>query len=80
LEISDLVNAEGGLVSAYVVLLDKQQGGSTILAKKQLRLLTALKLSEVADILFRMGWLDNQVFSALSTDLSRYTKKHSKAS
>ncbi len=74
MEIAHQVRTEGGLLSAYLVLLDKEQGGSNLLKSENMKLITILSISEVADILFRMGWLDDQQFSALSSSVSRSSK------
>ena len=72
LDLTNLIITEGGLVSAYAVLLDNQEGGSSALAKKSIKLISALKLSEVASILLRMGSLEEQNFSALMANLSKF--------
>lgn len=74
MEIARQLTTEGGLLSAYLVLLDKEQGGFNLLKSENMKLLRILSISEVADILFKMGWLDDQQFSALSSSVRESSK------
>lgn len=51
----EAIRAEGGVVNDVVVLLDREEGGKTRLAKDNVNLHYLLKMSEAADRLHAMG-------------------------
>ncbi|MEM2393651.1 MAG: orotate phosphoribosyltransferase [Candidatus Bathyarchaeia archaeon] len=54
------INAEGGLVTDVVVLLDRQEGGGEKLEKNGIRLHTLLNVSEAANTLYEIGAINEE--------------------
>lgn len=54
------VIAEGGIVSDAVVLLDRQEGGKTNLARDGIKLHALLKIDGIANRLFETGTIDKE--------------------
>lgn len=57
---SDLVRAEGGVVTDAVVFLDREEGGQTQLEKNGIKVHALLKISEIANTLFELGAIDEE--------------------
>ncbi len=55
---AETLRAEGGVVSNAVVLLDREEGGRENLAKVNIKLHSLVKVSEVVDVLYDIGALD----------------------
>jgi orotate phosphoribosyltransferase len=53
------VEAEGGVITDAVVLLDREEGGKENLDKNGIKLHTLLKISEIANSLYEIGAIDN---------------------
>jgi orotate phosphoribosyltransferase len=53
------VEAEGGVTTDAVVLLDREEGGKENLDKNGIKLHTLLKISEIANSLYEIGAIDN---------------------
>ena len=66
LEIAKVVKDEGGVLHGYCVFLDKQEGGSELLGRKNVRFACVATLMEVADELHRFGWMEDNTFSSIS--------------
>ena len=69
---ADAVRAEGGIVSEAVVFLDREEGGKHLLEKNGIKLHSLLKISEIANILFEMGAIDQE---SLKTILKQAKKR-----
>jgi orotate phosphoribosyltransferase len=54
------VTAEGGVVTAAVALLDREEGGKENLAKSGIQLHAMLKISELANALYEIGALEEE--------------------
>ena len=54
------VRAEGGVVTAAVVFLDREEGGKQLLEQNGIKLHALLKVSEVANSLYEMGAIDEE--------------------
>jgi len=52
------IEAEGGVITDAVVLLDREEGGKENLDKKGIKLHALLKISEIADRLYEIGAID----------------------
>jgi orotate phosphoribosyltransferase len=57
---TDAVRAEGGVVTEAVVFLDREEGGRQLLEKSGIKLHSLLKISEMANILYEMGVIDQE--------------------
>ena len=71
-EAADAVRAEGGVVTEAVAFLDREEGGKELLEKSGVKLHTALRISEIANILFEMGTIDEE---SLKTIMKQIKKK-----
>jgi orotate phosphoribosyltransferase len=69
---SDAVRAEGGIVTEAIVFLDREEGGRQLLEKNGIKLHSLLKISEIANILFEMGAIDQE---SLKTILKQAKKR-----
>lgn len=56
----EAVTAEGGIVKDAVVLLDREEGGKEELVKSGIQLHALLKISEVANVLYEIGAIDEE--------------------
>jgi len=65
------VRAEGGVVTEAVVFLDREEGGLQLLEQNGIELHALLKMSEVANILYEMGGIDEE---SLKTILKQVKK------
>jgi orotate phosphoribosyltransferase len=57
---ADAVRAEGGVVTDAVVFLDREEGGQVQLEKSGIKLHALLKVSEIANMLFELGAIDEE--------------------
>jgi orotate phosphoribosyltransferase len=69
---ADAVRAEGGIVTEAVVFLDREEGGGQLLEKNGIKIHSLLKISEIANILFEMGAIDQE---SLKTILKQAKKR-----
>jgi orotate phosphoribosyltransferase len=69
---ADAVRAEGGVVTAAAVFLDREEGGKELLEKNGVKITSLLKISEIANTLYEMGAIDQE---SLKTILKQI-KKH----
>jgi orotate phosphoribosyltransferase len=58
IEAAKAIEAEGGVTTDVVVLLDREEGGREKLGKKRIRLHSLLKISETANKLYEIGAID----------------------
>ena len=68
------IEAEGGVITDAVVLLDREEGGKENLDKKGIKLHALLKISEIADRLYEIGAIDE---AQLKTILKQIKKDES---
>jgi len=66
MEMARIVKSEGGVPYGYCVLLDKQEGGSELLRRNNIKFACVATLIELARELHRFGWIDDAVFESLS--------------
>ena len=69
---AEAVRAEGGVVTDAVVFLDREENGRARLEKKDVKLHSMLKISEVANVLYDLGALDPE---SLKTILKQVKKQ-----
>ena len=69
---AEAVKAEGGVVTDAVVFLDREEGGKQLLEKNGINLHRLLKISEIANMLYDLGAIDEE---SLKTILKQ-VKKH----
>jgi orotate phosphoribosyltransferase len=58
IEAAKAIEAEGGVTTDVVLLLDREEGGREKLGKKRIRLHSLLKISETANKLYEIGAID----------------------
>ena len=68
----DAARAEGGVVTDVVVFLDREEGGRELLERKGVKVHSLLKISEIANMLFEIGAIDQE---SLKTILKQVKKK-----
>lgn len=68
----DAARAEGGVVTDVVVFLDREEGGRELLEGKGVKVHSLLKISEIANMLFEIGAIDQE---SLKTILKQVKKK-----
>ncbi len=68
----DAARAEGGVVTDVVVFLDREEGGRELLERKDVKVHSLLKISEIANTLFEIGAIDQE---SLKTILKQVKKK-----
>jgi len=68
---ADAVRAEGGVVTEAVVFLDREEGGLQLLEQNGIKLHALLKMSEVANVLYEIGAIDEE---SLKTILKQVKK------
>jgi orotate phosphoribosyltransferase len=61
----EAVRAEGGVVTDAVVFLDREEGGRKALEKDGVKLHPLLKISEVANMLYEIGGLDQESYRTI---------------
>jgi len=69
---ANAVRAEGGVVTEAVVFLDREEGGLQLLEQNGIKLHALLKMSEVANILYEIGAIDEE---SLKTILKQVKKQ-----
>ncbi len=69
---AEAVRAEGGVVTDAVVFLDREEGGKGQLEKSGIKLHPMLKISEIANVLFDSGVMDEE---SLKTILKQVKKQ-----
>jgi orotate phosphoribosyltransferase len=62
LEAVDAVRCEGGVVNDTVVLIDREEGGLDALKDAGVRLHAFLRITEVAETLFKIGLIESKQF------------------
>jgi orotate phosphoribosyltransferase len=65
------ITAEGGIVNDAVVLLDREEGGEEKLKKSGIRLHTLLKISELANMLYETGAINEEQLKTILRQIKR---------
>jgi orotate phosphoribosyltransferase len=65
------VKAEGGVVTDAVVFLDREEGGSKLLEKNGIKLHALLKISEVANMLYDLGAIDEENIKTIRKQIKK---------
>ncbi len=65
------ITAEGGLVKDVVVLLDRQEGGGEKLGKSGIKLHALLNISEVAEMLYEIGAIDEEQLETIRKQIKK---------
>lgn len=65
------IMAEGGIVKEAVALLDREEGGRERLAKSGIQLHTLLKISELANMLYEIGAIDEQNLTTIMKQIKK---------
>jgi orotate phosphoribosyltransferase len=65
------ITAEGGIVNDAVVLLDREEGGEEKLKTSGIRLHTLLRISEVANMLYETGAINEEQLKTILRQIKR---------
>jgi len=68
---AEAIRAEGGVVKEAVAFLDREESGKEKLKKSGIKIHTLLKISEVANMLYEIGAIDEE---SLNTILKQVKK------
>ncbi len=68
---AEAVRAEGGVVTDAVAFLDREEGGKEKLEAKGIKLHALLKISEVANMLFEIGALDEESLKTIKKQIKK---------
>lgn len=69
---AEAIRAEGGVVTQAVAFLDREEGGKEKLEEAGIKLYSLLKISEIANILYEIGAIDEE---SLKTIIKQVKKK-----
>jgi orotate phosphoribosyltransferase len=68
---AEAIRAEGGVVEQAVAFLDREEGGREKLAKNGIKLHALLRISEVAQILYDIGALDEESLKTITKQIKK---------
>ena len=68
---AEAIRAEGGVVEQAVAFLDREEGGREKLAKNGIKLHALLRISEVAQILYDIGALDEESLKTIIKQIKK---------
>jgi orotate phosphoribosyltransferase len=68
---AEAIRAEGGVVEQAVAFLDREEGGREKLAKNGIKLHALLRISEVAQILYEIGALDEESLKTITKQIKK---------
>ncbi len=68
---ADAIRAEGGVVTDALVFLDREEGASELLKKNGVALHASLKISEIANLLFEMGAVDEESLKTIHKQIKK---------
>jgi len=71
---AEAIRAEGGVVEKAVAFLDREEGGKEKLAKNGIQLLTLLKISEIAKILYETSAIDEESYKTIMKQVKKEKK------
>ncbi len=76
-EAADAVRAEGGIVNEAVAFIDREEGGKEIMEKNGIKLHSLLNISDIANILYELGALDDESLKTILAQIkaSKTSKK-----
>lgn len=69
---AEAVRAEGGVVTDAVAFLDREEGGKEKLAKDGVKLHVLLKISEIANVLYEMGAIDEENLKIIKKQIKKH--------
>lgn len=69
---ADAVRAEGGVVTDAIVFLDREEGGMKLLEKNGIKLHSLLRISEIANILYEIGAIDQENLKTIQKQIKKY--------
>lgn len=65
------IRAEGGVVNDAVAFLDREEGGREKLEKLGIKVHTLVKISEIANILYELGAIDEESFKTILKQIKK---------
>ena len=68
---AEAIRAEGGVVKEAVAFLDREEGGKEKLEKSGIKIHTLLKISEVANILYEIGAIDEESLKTIRKQIKK---------
>jgi len=68
---ADAIRAEGGIVTDALVFLDREEGASELLKKNGVALHASLKISEIANLLFELGAVDEESLKTIKKQIKK---------
>jgi orotate phosphoribosyltransferase len=68
---ADAIRAEGGVVTDALVFLDREEGAAELLKKNGVALHASLKISEIANLLFEMGAVDEESLKTIQRQIKK---------
>jgi orotate phosphoribosyltransferase len=68
---AEALRAEGGVVTHAIVFLDREEGGEARLAEKGIKLISLLKISEVANALYDIGAIDEESLKTIHKQVKK---------
>jgi orotate phosphoribosyltransferase len=69
---AESVRAEGGMVTDAVVFLDREEGGRQQLEKSGIKLHSLLEISEVANMLFELGAIEQEDLKTILKQIKKH--------
>jgi orotate phosphoribosyltransferase len=69
---ADAVRAEGGVVTDALVFLDREEGGTELLEKNGVKLHSLLRISEIANILYEIGAIDQENLKTIQKQIKKH--------
>jgi orotate phosphoribosyltransferase len=69
---ADAVRAEGGVVTDALVFLDREEGGMKLLEKNGVKLHSLLRISEIANILYEIGAIDQENLKTIQKQIKKH--------
>ena len=69
---ADAVRAEGGVVTDALVFLDREEGGMKLLEKNGVKLHSLLRISEIANILYEIGAIDQESLKTIQKQIKKH--------
>jgi orotate phosphoribosyltransferase len=76
---AESIKAEGGVVTAAVAFLDREEGGKEKLEKSGIKVHTLLRISDVANTLYEIGAIDEENLKTIMKQVKNVESKKQKA-
>ncbi len=67
----EAIRSNGGIVKYAVVLIDRLEGASDTLKKHDVKLVSVAKISDIVDVLFETGMLEEDVLKAVKKQIKQ---------